>query len=180
MAIAFTPHGGLDGLLAVDGKDFPDDRGTFMESFRADEWAKAGLPPLLQDNLSRSKRGVIRGLHFQKEPHAVGKLVRCITGRIFDVAVDIRKASPTYGQWTSIELSGAGNRAFWIPAGFAHGFCTLSDEAVVAYKVTGYWAPNVDGGIRWDDPALGVRWPLPKSEVIISPKDAGLPLFSTL
>ena len=180
MAITFTPYGGLDGLLAVESKDFPDDRGTFMESFRADEWAKAGLPPLLQDNLSLSKRGVIRGLHYQKQPHAVGKLVRCVSGRIFDVAVNIRKGSPSFGKWAAIELDGSGNRAFWIPAGFAHGFCALTDDAIVAYKVTGYWAPNVDGGLRWDDPAVGVAWPLTKSEVRLSPKDEVLPLLSSI
>lgn len=179
MATTFTPYGGLDGLLLIEGKDFPDARGTFMESFRADEWAKAGLPPLLQDNLSLSKRGVIRGLHYQKDPHAVGKLVRCARGRIFDAAVDVRKGSKTFGKWAAIELDETGNRSFWIPAGFAHGFCALSD-AVVAYKVTGYWAPNVDGGLRWDDPAVGVAWPLPKSEVLLSPKDEVLPLLREL
>ncbi|OGR95012.1 MAG: dTDP-4-dehydrorhamnose 3,5-epimerase [Elusimicrobia bacterium RBG_16_66_12] len=180
MAITFTPYGGIDGLVLVEGKDFRDARGTFMESFRADVWAQAGLPPLLQDNLSRSNRGVIRGLHYQKDPQAVGKLVRCVSGRIFDVAVDIRKSSPSFGKWASIELSGEGNRAFWIPPGFAHGFCALTDDAIVAYKVTGYWAPNVDGGLRWDDPAVGVAWPLPKSEIRLSPKDAVLPPLSAI
>ena len=180
MAITFTPYGGLDGLLAIESKNFPDDRGTFMESFRADAWAKAGLPPLLQDNLSLSRRGVIRGLHYQKQPHAVGKLVRCVSGRIFDVAVDIRKGSSSFGKWASIELDGSGNRTFWIPAGFAHGFCALSDDALVAYKVTGYWAPNVDGGLRWDDPSVGVAWPLPAGEIRLSPKDAALPLLGEL
>lgn len=180
MATTFTPYGGLDGLLLVQSRDFPDSRGTFMESFRADDWAKAGLPPLLQDNLSRSKRGVIRGLHYQKDPHAVGKLVRCVSGRIFDVAVDIRKGSKTFGRWASIELDGTGNKCFWIPPGFAHGLCALSDDAVVAYKVTGYWALNVDGGLRWNDPAVGVKWPMPESEVLVSPKDAVLPLLAEL
>ena len=180
MATTFTPYGGLDGLLVVESKDFPDDRGTFMESFRADEWAKAGLPPLLQDNLSRSKRGVIRGLHYQKDPHAIGKLVRCASGRVFDVAVDIRRGSPSFGKWASIELSSEGNRTFWIPAGFAHGFCALTDDAIVAYKVTGYWAPSVDGGLRWDDPAIGVAWPLPRTQVRLSPKDEVLPLLSQI
>ncbi|MEK7383252.1 MAG: dTDP-4-dehydrorhamnose 3,5-epimerase [Elusimicrobiota bacterium] len=180
MAIAFTPYGGLDGLLLVEGKDFPDDRGFFMESFRTDAWAQAGLPPLIQDNLSLSRRGVIRGLHYQKQPHAVGKLVRCVSGRIFDVAVDIRKGSLSFGKWASIELTGEANRAFWIPAGFAHGFCALTDDAIVSYKVTGCWAPNVDAGLRWDDPAVGVAWPLPKSQARLSPKDAVLPLLSEI
>ena len=180
MALTLTPYGGLAGLLVVEGRDFPDERGTFMESFRADEWAKAGLPPLIQDNLARSKRGVVRGLHFQKEPQPVGKLVRCVNGRIFDVAVDIRKDSPTFGKWTSIELDSSGNRAFWIPAGFAHGLCSLVDNTIVSYKVTDYWTLGVDGGVRWDDPAIGVRWPLPKSEVLVSPKDAVLPFLAEL
>lgn len=180
MALTLTPAGGLDGLLLAESPAYPDARGVFMESFRADDWAKAGLPPLLQDNLSRSKKGVIRGLHFQKEPHAVGKLVRCARGRIFDVAVDIRKGSPTFGKWAGVELSEEGNRALWIPAGFAHGFCALTDEAVVAYKVTGYWSAGVDAGVRFNDPAIGVKWPLAPSEVLVSPKDAALPLLSQL
>ena len=180
MAITAPPYGGLEGLLLIDGKDFPDERGSFMETFRADHWAQAGLPPLLQDNISRSKKGVVRGLHFQKEPRAVGKLVRCLGGRFFDVAVDIRPASPTFGKWASIELDASGNRAFWIPQGFAHGLCALTEGTLVAYKVTDYWTPSVDGGVRWDDPAIGVRWPLPKSALLVSPKDAALPLLSEL
>lgn len=180
MALTLTPAGGLDGLLLAESPAYPDARGVFMESFRADDWAKAGLPPLLQDNLSRSKKGVIRGLHFQKDPHAVGKLVRCARGRIFDVAVDIRKSSPTFGKWAGVELGEEGNRALWIPAGFAHGFCALTDEAVVAYKVTGYWSGGVDAGVRYNDPAIGVKWPLAPSEMLVSPKDAALPLLSQL
>lgn len=180
MALTLTPAGGLDGLLLAESPAYPDARGVFMESFRADDWAKAGLPPLLQDNLSRSKKGVIRGLHFQKDPHAVGKLVRCARGRVFDVAVDIRKGSPTFGKWAGVELGEEGNRALWIPAGFAHGFCALSDEAVVTYKVSGYWSPGVDAGVRFNDPAIGVKWPLAPSEVLVSPKDAALPLLSQL
>lgn len=149
-----------------------------MESFRADDWAKAGLPPLVQDNLSRSKKGVIRGLHYQKNPQAIGKLVRCARGRIFDVAVDIRSGSPTFGKAASIELSDEGNRMFWIPEGFAHGFCALSDEADVTYKVTGYWSAAVDRGIRWNDPALGIAWPIRPGEAIITAKDAELPLLA--
>lgn len=175
MATTFTPYGGIAGLLVVEGKSFPDERGFFMESFRADDWARAGLPPLVQDNLSRSKRGVIRGLHFQKNPQAIGKLVRCARGRIFDVAVDLRRGSPTYGKWASIELSDEGNRMFWVPEGFAHGFCALSDEADVTYKVTGYWTLAVDGGVRWDDPEIGIKWPLISGETLVSAKDAALP-----
>jgi dTDP-4-dehydrorhamnose 3,5-epimerase len=180
MALTLTPVGGLDGLLLAESPSFPDDRGVFMESFRADDWAKAGLPPLLQDNLSRSRRGVIRGLHFQKEPHAVGKLVRCAHGRILDVAVDIRKGSKTFGKWAGVELSAEGNRALWVPAGFAHGFAALTDDAVVAYKVTGYWSAGVDGGLRWNDPAVGVKWPFSESEAVVSAKDRVLPPLSQL
>ena len=175
MATTFTPYGAIAGLLLVEGRSFPDDRGFFMESFRADDWTKAGLPPLVQDNLSRSKKGVIRGLHFQKNPQAIGKLVRCARGRIFDVAVDIRRGSPTYGKSASIELSEEGNRMFWVPAGFAHGFCALSDEADVAYKVTGYWSAAVDAGVLWNDPAIGIKWPVPAGGPLVSAKDAELP-----
>ena len=177
MAFTFTPYGGLDGLLVVEGKSHADERGFFMESFRADDWAKAGLPPLVQDNFSRSKRGVVRGLHYQRDPQAIGKLVRCARGRIFDVAVDIRRSSPTFGKWAGIELDDSGNRMFWIPAGFAHGFCALSEQADVTYKVTGYWAAAVDAGIRWDDPTVGVRWPVKPGEAVLTAKDAALPLL---
>jgi dTDP-4-dehydrorhamnose 3,5-epimerase len=178
MAFTFTPYGGIDGLLVVESKSFPDARGFFMESFRADEWAKAGLPLLLQDNLSRSKRGVIRGLHYQKPPAGIGKLVRCARGKIFDVAVDIRRGSPTFGKWAGIELDDSGNRMFWIPDGFAHGFCALSEEADVTYKVTGYWSAAVDAGIRWNDPAIGVRWPVTPGAEIMTDKDRTLPLLA--
>ncbi len=177
MAFTFTPYGGLEGLLLVKGPFFPDERGFFFESFRADEWAKAGLPALLQDNLSRSKRGVVRGLHYQIPPKAVGKLVRCVRGRIFDVALDLRKKSPTYGRSAAIELDDAGNRMFWIPAGFAHGLCALTEEALVAYKVTDYWTKEVDRGVRWNDPALGIPWPVSADEALVTAKDAGLPLL---
>jgi dTDP-4-dehydrorhamnose 3,5-epimerase len=176
MALTFSPYGGLAGLLIVEGPAFPDDRGVFMESFRADEWAEAGLPPFVQDNFSRSRRGVIRGLHFQKNPAAIGKLVRCTRGRIFDVAVDLRRGSPTYLQWASIELDGRGNRMFWVPAGFAHGFLALED-ADVAYKVTGLWSAAVDGGLRWNDPTVGVRWADAGVAPVLSGKDAFLPLL---
>ncbi|MDP3544082.1 MAG: dTDP-4-dehydrorhamnose 3,5-epimerase [Elusimicrobiota bacterium] len=175
MPLTFKPHGGLDGLLLVEGPYFPDERGFFFESFRADEWEKAGLPPLVQDNLSRSRKNVVRGLHYQIPPKAIGKLVRCSRGRIFDAVVDLRRNSPTYGKSASIELDDAGNRMFWVPAGFAHGFCALSDSADVSYKVTGYWSKEVDAGIRWNDPALGISWPVAASEAIVTAKDAALP-----
>ncbi|MFI5361751.1 MAG: dTDP-4-dehydrorhamnose 3,5-epimerase [Elusimicrobiota bacterium] len=176
--MTLTPYGSIPGLLLVEGKAFPDERGFFMEAFRADDWAKAGLPPLVQDNLSRSKRGVLRGLHYQKNPAAIGKLVRCARGRIFDAVVDLRRGSPTYGKWESIELTDEGNRMFWVPTGFAHGFCALSDSADVTYKVSGYWSAAVDRGMLWNDPAVGIRWPLPAPEILITAKDAALPLLA--
>jgi dTDP-4-dehydrorhamnose 3,5-epimerase len=178
MAFTFTPYGGLDGLLLIEGRSFPDERGFFMESYRDDEWTKAGLPPLVQDNLSRSKRGVIRGLHYQKSPAAIGKLVRCARGKIYDVAVDIRRGSPTYGKWAGVELDDSGNKMFWVPVGFAHGFCALSAEADVSYKVTGYWSPAVDGGVRWNDPAVAVRWPMAPGSELMTAKDRSLPLLA--
>ena len=177
MAFTFKPYGGIDGLLVVEGPSFPDERGFFFEAFRADEWAKAGLPPLVQDNSSRSKKGVIRGLHYQLPPKPVGKLVRCARGRVFDAVVDLRKKSPTYGKAASIELDDSGNRMFWVPAGFAHGFCVLSEGADMTYKVTDYWSKGVDAGIRWHDPALGIQWPIAPSEALVTPKDAALPLL---
>jgi len=175
MSFKATPYQ-IPGLLLIEGRSFPDERGVFMESFRDDESCALGLPPLVQDNLSRSRKGVLRGLHFQKPSMPVGKLVRCVRGRIFDVAVDLRRGSACFGRWAAIELSDEGNRMFWIPAGFAHGFCVLSDQADVLYKVTGYWKSEVDGGIRWDDPALGIPWP--ERRPIITPKDAALPLLA--
>ena len=172
MSFTFTPYE-LPGLLLVEGKAFPDERGWFMESFRAKDFEAAGIPPFVQDNLSRSRKGVLRGLHYQKAPAAIGKLVRCVRGRIWDVAVDIRRSSPTYGKWAAVELSEDGNRLFWIPAGFAHGFYTLSDSADVHYKVTGYWSADVDRGVLWNDPAIGIRWPA--ADPVLAPKDAKLP-----
>ena len=172
MGFAFKPLD-LPGLLLVEGQSFSDKRGFFLESFRESDCREAGIPPLVQENLSRSGRGVIRGLHYQKNPCAIGKIVRCVRGRIFDVAADIRKGSPTYGRWSAVELSDEGNRMLWIPEGFAHGFCALSDEADVQYKVSGYWARSEERGILWNDPALGIRWPL--KTVILSDKDALLP-----
>ncbi|OGR86286.1 MAG: dTDP-4-dehydrorhamnose 3,5-epimerase [Elusimicrobia bacterium RIFCSPHIGHO2_02_FULL_57_9] len=175
MGFTFKPYQ-LEGLLVVEGSFFPDERGVFMESFRENELRKAGIPPLVQDNLSRSQKGVLRGMHYQIKPSPVGKLVRCVRGKILDVVVDIRKKSPTYGKWASIELGDEGNRMFWVPEGFAHGFYTLSETADVLYKVSGYWAPEVDRGILWNDPAVGIRWP--SDDIRVSPKDAKLPPLS--
>jgi dTDP-4-dehydrorhamnose 3,5-epimerase len=170
-----TPYQ-LEGLLIVEGKSFPDERGFFMESFREVDAQGTAIPRLVQDNLSRSKKGVLRGLHYQKNPSAIGKLIRCVRGRIWDVAVDIRKGSPSYGRWAAVELDDTANRMFWIPPGFAHGFYTLSDEADVMYKVSGYWSLDVDRGVRWNDPALKIDWP--GKAPLVSSKDAQLPLLA--
>lgn len=166
----------LPGLLLIEGKSFPDARGYFLESYRENELRAAGLPALVQDNLSRSTKGTLRGLHYQKRPAAQGKLVRCLRGKIFDVVVDIRQGSPAYGRHLSIELSDEGNRMLWVPQGFAHGFYTLSDAADVLYKVDDYYSPEHDRGILWSDPALAIRWP--SSDANLSPKDARHPYLS--
>lgn len=166
----------IPGLVLIEGKIFPDERGSFMESFREEDFSSLPGARFVQDNLSRSKRGVLRGLHYQKRPMALGKLVRCVFGKIFDVAVDIRRGSPTYGHWASLELSDDVNRALWVPEGFAHGFCALSAEAAVQYRTNAYWSPENERGIIWSDPALSIPWPI--ENPILSPKDAELPVLS--
>ena len=175
MAVTFKPYQ-IPGLLLVESSVFPDNRGFFMESFRAKDFEQAGIPPFVQDNLSRSRKGVLRGMHYQIHPRPIGKLIRCVRGKILDVAVDIRRGSPTYGKWASIELSDEGNRMLWVPAGFAHGLYALTDFADVMYKVTDYWSVDVDRGFRWDDPAVGIAWP--SKDPILTPKDAAFPLLA--
>ncbi|MBI5629713.1 MAG: dTDP-4-dehydrorhamnose 3,5-epimerase [Elusimicrobia bacterium] len=175
MGLTFTPYQ-IPGLLLVEGKLFPDSRGHFMESYREIDYKDSPVPSLVQDNLSRSRRGVVRGLHYQKNPSAIGKLVRCVAGRILDVAVDIRKGSPTYGKWAGVELRGEENRMLWVPPGFAHGFYVLSEWADVLYKVSGYWVAQDDCGVLWNDPAIGIAWP--SGETLVSDKDARLPILA--
>lgn len=164
----------LPGLFLVEPKVFGDERGYFKEIFKASDFKKAGIrEAFVQDNLSYSQKGVLRGLHFQHEPQAQGKLVTCLKGRIFDVAVDLRRGSPTFKKWVALELSEENHRLLYIPAGFAHGFQVLSEEALVAYKCTAEYAPELDAGIIWNDPELAIPWPIP--EPILSPKDAALP-----
>ncbi|NVO15243.1 MAG: dTDP-4-dehydrorhamnose 3,5-epimerase [Rhodoplanes sp.] len=155
---------------------FPDQRGWFSETWNARRLAADGLAiDFVQDNQSYSaQRGTIRGLHFQAPPHAQGKLVRTLRGRIYDVAVDIRRGSPTYGQFVGAELTAENGHQLWIPVGFAHGFCTLDDDVDVAYKVTDYYAPECEGGLRFDDPDIGIPWPL-DGAACVSDKDAVLP-----
>ncbi len=163
-------------VVLVEHQRFGDERGFFAETFRAQEFAKAGLPPFVQENHSRSARGVLRGLHYQKAPHPLAKLVRCVRGRVFDVAVDIRKGSPTYAQWVGVELAEERPLMLYIPVGFAHGFCALTEGAEIVYKQTDYYAPDADRSIRWNDPAIGVEWPV--DEPLLSGKDAQAPLLA--
>src|SRR6202451_1550546 len=148
-----------------------DSRGFFMETFRADQFRELGLPTdFVQDNHSKSKKGVLRGLHFQWEP-PMGKLMRVTNGSAFLVAVDIRKGSPTLGKWFGVEASAENRRLVWAPAGFARGFCVLSDVAEIQYKCTGLYSNKCESGILWDDPAIGIEWPLPADKVQLSDKD---------
>jgi len=168
----------IEDVILVEPDVFPDARGWFLEAYRLEDFRSHGIGPFVQDNLSCSRQGVLRGLHFQRPPKAQGKLVSCPSGEIWDVAVDIRPDSPTFGKWVAEHLSGDNHRMLWIPPGFAHGFVTLSGQAIVAYKVTESYAPELDAGIRWDDPDLAIPWPV--SSPLVSPKDAALPLAGEL
>lgn len=160
-------------LILIKAEVFPDDRGFFMETYKASVFTAGGIPGrFVQDNLSYSKKGVLRGLHYQLEPMAQGKLVGCLSGKIFDVAVDIRQGSPTHGRWVGAYLSADNRQMLWVPEGFAHGFQVVSEEALVLYKVTKEFSAAHDSGIAYDDPALGIQWPLPNA--IVSAKDAAL------
>lgn len=172
----------IPDVLIIEPSVFGDDRGWFMESFNQarfeTELTKLGLPvprPFVQDNHSCSKAGVLRGLHFQTQPHAQGKLVRVVKGAAFDVAVDIRKGSPTFGQWVGAELSADNKRQLWVPEGFAHGFLTLQDDTHFLYKTTDFYAKDCERAIRWDDPDLRIEWPLQGLEITLAPKDAQAP-----
>lgn len=149
----------IEGLLIIEPKVFGDHRGYFYESYNRDAFLGADLDlDFIQDNQSLSNKGILRGLHFQKPPHAQGKLVRVIQGSVIDVAVDIRKGSPTYGQHLKVELSAENKRLFWIPPGFAHGFYTLEDQTVFCYKCTELYHPESEGGLAWNDPNLKINW----------------------
>ena len=172
----------IPGPLIVMPVRHGDARGYFSEIFRADRFAQAAGPvDLVQENQSLSARaGTIRGLHFQIPPAAQGKLVRCLAGAIFDVAVDIRHDSPTFGQWVSAELTGDNGHQLWVPPGFAHGFCTLVTYTVVAYKVSSYYSAMHDRGMAWDDPALGIDWPALADAETLSAKDRVQPRLAEL
>ena len=169
----------IPGVLIIEPKVFGDARGYFMESFNAREFAqKTGLEvSFVQDNLSRSRRGVLRGLHFQRPPYAQSKLVGVVKGRVLDVAVDIRKGSATYGQHVAVELTEENHKQMFIPRGFAHGFAVLSEEAIFQYKCDAFYAPEAEGGISILDASLGIDWGLPMTEAILSEKDTQHPLF---
>ena len=169
----------IEGLVIIQPTVFGDNRGCFLESYNKKKFDEAiGKVSFVQDNESKSSKGVLRGLHFQKPPYAQAKLVRCIEGKVLDVAVDIRDGSETYGEHITVELSGENKKQVFIPRGFAHGFVVLSESAIVAYKVDNSYAPTYDAGIRWDDSILNIQWGLNESEVLVSEKDTKLPFFS--
>ena len=170
MDVIRTP---LPGVLLLRPRVFADDRGYFLETYNASRFREMGLPEtFVQDNHSRSRRGVLRGLHFQ-EPHAQGKLVRCTRGSIFDVAVDIRVGSPTFAQWFGTELTEQNRELLWVPPGFAHGFCALTDDTDVLYKCTTFYDASADRGVAWNDPDIGIGWPV--AAPLLSPKDSAAP-----
>lgn len=169
----------IDGVLILEPRVFDDSRGYFFESYNKEVFDReVGEVEFVQDNESCSSFGVMRGLHFQRPPHAQAKLVRCVRGRVLDVAVDIRKGSPTYGQHVAVELSEDNHRQFFIPRGFAHGFAVLSDTAVFQYKCDNFYCPEADGGISIIDGSLGIDWQIDPAKAILSEKDTKHPLFA--
>jgi dTDP-4-dehydrorhamnose 3,5-epimerase len=170
----------LSGLAVIEPTVYPDERGFFCETYRHQWHADAGIPEdelFIQDNHSRSTRGVLRGLHFHVGAGAA-KLVRCARGRIMDVAVDLRRGSPTYGRWEGVELDEQSMRQMYLPVGFAHGFCVLSDVADVLYKQTAYYDPELERAIAWNDPDIAIDWPLPVEELTVSERDVQAPRLS--
>lgn len=175
MNIIQTP---IEGVVIVEPRLFQDARGYFFESFSLREFCKqVRIVSFVQDNESRSTYGVLRGLHFQRPPHVQSKLVRCVRGAVLDVAVDIRRGSPTYGQYVVVELTEENKRQLFIPRGFAHGFAVLSEEAIFQYQCDNYYAPEADGGISIRDAELSIDWRIPKDKVILSQKDTQYPLL---
>ncbi|MBO4467974.1 MAG: dTDP-4-dehydrorhamnose 3,5-epimerase [Clostridia bacterium] len=168
----------IDGVIIVEPTAYGDNRGYFMETYQKEDFIKGGITvDFVQDNQSMSTKGVLRGLHFQKQ-FSQSKLVRCIRGEVFDVAVDLREGSPTFGKWEGVLLSAENKRQFFIPKDFAHGFLVLSDEAEFVYKVDDYYHPNDEGGLMWNDPDIGIKWPIPEGfKVNLSEKDKVHPPF---
>lgn len=177
----------IDGVIIVDVKSYGDNRGYFMETYKGPDFVAGGIGvDFVQDNQSASTKGVLRGLHFQKK-HPQSKLVRVVEGEVFDVAVDLREGSPTYGKWEGVILSAENKRQFFVPRGFAHGFLVLSDTAVFCYKVDDIYHPNDEGGIMWNDPDIGIEWPplqggfsVDEPALILSDKDKSHPLLRDL
>lgn len=171
----------INGVYIIEPKVFGDNRGYFMETYNKEHFAEAGLTMnFVQDNESSSSKGVLRGLHFQTK-HTQGKLVRVTKGEVFDVAVDLRKGSPTYGQWEGVVLSAENKKQFYIPEGFAHGFLVLSDHAIFNYKCTDFYCPEGEGGVLWNDPYIGIEWPLDGIDnIILSEKDKVHPTLKDL
>lgn len=170
----------LPDVLRIERRVFRDERGWFVESWNAKRYADAGITEaFVQDNVSYSEHGVLRGLHLQRAPHAQGKLVSVLSGEVWDVAVDVRPESPTFGEWVGETLSAANGVQLYIPPGFAHGFVVTGDHAVFAYKCTALYSPRSEAGLRWDDPDLSIDWPL-NGDPVVSPKDRCLPLLSAM
>ena len=171
----------IPGALIIEPKVWGDERGFFLETYRGNRYAQFGIPASLpQDNLSFSRRGVLRGLHCQ-HPRAQGKLVQVFAGEVYDVAVDVRRGSPTFGRWVAVTLSAANQRQLWVPPGFAHGFLVTSETALFGYKCSDYYHPETEFSVRWDDPAIGIEWPLagqPSPE--LSQKDQAAPRLSDI
>ena len=168
----------IDGVLIIEPRIFEDSRGYFFESFNLREFEeKVGVIDFVQDNESKSCYGVVRGLHFQRDGHSQAKLVRVVKGKVLDVAVDLRRGSGTYGRHVAVELSEDNHRQFFIPRGFAHGFCVLSDEVIFQYKCDNYYCPSSEGAIAWNDPDLGIDWRIPEDKVILSEKDRNHPFL---
>ncbi|SDG47599.1 dTDP-4-dehydrorhamnose 3,5-epimerase [Dyella sp. 333MFSha] len=168
----------LPGCIIIEPQVFGDSRGFFYESFNRAKFLDSGIDvTFVQSNVSRSARGVLRGLHYQS-PHPQGKLVSVLEGEVYDVAVDIRRGSPTFGKWAGVMLTAENHRQFWIPEGFAHGFCVVSEHATFSYQCTDLYNAQADGGVRWDDPAIGVDWPI--SEPLLSDKDRKAPLLADI
>lgn len=166
----------LDGAVLVKPRVFPDERGFFVEGYKKSDFVRAGIAAeFVQDNHSKSDKGVLRGLHYQRGAAAQGKLVRCINGAILDVGVDLRRSSPTFGKWLATELSAINAHMLYLPPGFAHGFLVLSETAEILYKCTAEYSPKDDAGVRWDDPDIGIEWDI--TDPILSAKDEGLPLL---
>src|SRR5882757_3822205 len=169
----------IKGLMIIEPQVFNDGRGYFFESYSKTKFAAAGIAiDFVQDNQSLSQKGAVRGLHAQSAPHAQAKLVRVIRGRVLDVAIDVRKSSPTYGKYETIELSGDNQLQFLIPEGFLHGFATLEDDTIFTYKVNNYYSKECEVGVKWNDPTLAINWGIAEQDALISPKDAVLPEFA--